>query len=631
MSSFEDDGVSWDLTSDPHVTRSAHKRPSRSNSYTHFADDESSDSSTAGFSDGCGIQGTFPSAEHIRLRWAKPLKSLDIPGSGDGRRRVGVKEVKGEMVCRVRGKMRNPEIGEEEGVVMTVEYKGTCKGLWFSGVATLLGMDVSLESKGSDVSWIGDYPDHWEVSGGTGYTGFDVGPSASTQPASRTSSLESSSSPPHIHISPANKSKEPGGLISRTVSTSSTSSLLRAPLPVQNVADYSFEGSTITLASSSPPETMSSISSLPTSAPILSQSSQARSPGAPITLHINMNEILPPAKNIFTFTISGTILVTPRTTVGRLNGSSRHSAIDCASEDPGPLVLPRFTVLAADTEATSIVVRHDIEGSNTTVEVYNSTGDIYRDAQARKTVLQKGGFTRCGEEGGRIVLRSLGQINGFLASQSKPPGGKTISHVSSQSSLARGTHPLWSKRQVPLVIPSISATVTILTVDKSTSCCSYAVRFVLNASALRDSEWLEFGFAKVPNSSTRTPDIQFVATTVDEIPVTVKTNVVAQKESSEAAIAFERPNGKHFVSWAKVNVSCMVGGTVMVDYMVKEKSEIVHPSHGQRRGKGPVRDAHPLHLLLPTFPVPVGRLEVIFDSAFGELPHFSKTSVKSNF
>jgi hypothetical protein len=629
LSSLEEDSVSWDLTSDPHVTRSAHKRLSRSNSYTHFADDESSDSSTAGFSDGCGIQGTFPSAEHIRLRWAKPLKTVDIPGSGDGRRRVGVKEVKGEMVCRVRGKMRNPGICEGEGVVMSVEYKGTCKGLWFSGVATLLGMDISLESKGSDVSWVGD-PGHWEVSGGTGYTGFDVGPVAYAQPASRTSSLESSSSPPHIHISSANEGKEPGSLMSRTVSTSSTSSLLRAPLPIQNVADYSFEGSTITLASSSPPETMSSMSSLPTSTPILSQSSQARSPGVPITLHINMNEILPPAKNIFTFTISGTILVTPRTTVGRLNGSLHHSAIEGASEDPEPLVLPRFTVLAADTESTSIVVRHDIEGSTTTVEVYNSTGDIYRDAQARKTVLQKGGYTRCGEEGGRIVLRSLGQINGFPASQSKPPSGKTISRVSSQSSLARGTYPLWSKRQVPLIIPSVSATVTILTVDESTSCCSYAVRFFLNASALRDFEWLEFGFAKTPNSSTPTPDIQFVAATVDEIPVTVKTNVVAQKEPSEATIAFERPNGKYFVSWAKVNVSCLVGGTVMVDYVVKEKSEIVHPSHGQRRGKGRARDAHLLPLLFPTFPVPVGRLEVIFDCTFGELPHFSKTSVKSN-
>lgn len=340
-----------------------------------------------------------------------------------------------------------------------------------------------------------------------------------------------------------------------------------------------------------------------------------------------MNEILPPAKNIFTFTISGTILVTPRTTVGRLNGSPHHS-IDGASGDPEPLVLPRFTVLAADTESTSIVVRHDIEGSTTTVEVYNSTGDIYRDAQARKTVLQKGGFTRCGEEGGRIVLRSLGQINGSLASQSKPPSGKTISHVPSQSSLARGTYPLWSKRQVPLMIPSVSATVTILTVDRSTSCCSYAVRFVLNASALRDFEWLEFGFAKAPNSSTPTPDIQFVAATVDEIPATVKTNVVAQKEPSEAAIAFERPNGKFFVSWAKVNVSCLVGGTVMVDYVVKEKPEIVHPSHGQQKGKACARDAYLLHLLLPTFPVPVGRLEVIFDSTFGFDSYSLQTNLK---
>ena len=153
MSSIDDDGGSWDLTSDPHVTRSVSTRPSRSNSYTHFADDESSDSSTTGFSAGCGIQGTFPSAERIRIRWAKPMKTVDIPeGSSDGRRRVGVKEASGEMLCIIRGKMKDKERNDLEGVLMDVEYKGACKGVWFPGVATLLGMDIGLEAKGSDVS-----------------------------------------------------------------------------------------------------------------------------------------------------------------------------------------------------------------------------------------------------------------------------------------------------------------------------------------------------------------------------------------------------------------------------------------------------------------------------------------------
>jgi hypothetical protein len=121
LSSDEDAG-SWDLTSDPHVTRSSSKRLSRNNSYHHFADDESSDSSTAGFSEGCGIQGTFPSTVRIRVRWATPSKNVDM--EGDGRRRIGVREVKGEMTCVVLGKGKY-NFGGAEGVMMSVEYKGT--------------------------------------------------------------------------------------------------------------------------------------------------------------------------------------------------------------------------------------------------------------------------------------------------------------------------------------------------------------------------------------------------------------------------------------------------------------------------------------------------------------------------
>lgn len=62
----DDDAGSWDLTSDPHVSRPT--RMSRANSYNNFADDESSDSSASGLLEGIGIQGTFPSAERIRVR-----------------------------------------------------------------------------------------------------------------------------------------------------------------------------------------------------------------------------------------------------------------------------------------------------------------------------------------------------------------------------------------------------------------------------------------------------------------------------------------------------------------------------------------------------------------------------------
>ena len=136
----------------PHVSRSTSGCP-RASTYNSFARRRIVRGSTAGASEGCAIQGTFPSAERIRVRWV----------DADGRRRVGVEEVKGEMNCTICGKGIKGSMPEVEGVIMSVEYKGQCRGVWFPGVASLLGLDVSLEAKGSDISWAQGYSNQWEI------------------------------------------------------------------------------------------------------------------------------------------------------------------------------------------------------------------------------------------------------------------------------------------------------------------------------------------------------------------------------------------------------------------------------------------------------------------------------------
>ncbi len=116
------------------------------------------------------------------------MKVVDVPDGGDGRRRVGVREVKGEMTCVIQAKYRDP-VKNAEAVVMHVEYKGTCKGIWFPGVATLLGLDVGLEAKNSDVSWVPGASPTWEVEGSPGYSGFDIGRGLLLSPDSRASSF----------------------------------------------------------------------------------------------------------------------------------------------------------------------------------------------------------------------------------------------------------------------------------------------------------------------------------------------------------------------------------------------------------------------------------------------------------
>ncbi|KAJ6618838.1 hypothetical protein B0H10DRAFT_2028172 [Mycena sp. CBHHK59/15] len=661
LSSADDESGSWDLTSDPHVTRATSSRQSRSGTYSYgnIADDESSDSSTAGFSDGCGIQGTFPSAERIRVRWAKPIKV--VGKEGDGRRRVGVKDVKGEMTCAVLGKMRDPE-QQREGIVMSVEYKGTCKGVWFPGVATMLGMDVSLEAKGSDVSWIPGKSNDWEVGGGSGYTGFDVGAPPKPDPPSRHDSIDSnySNGGPQIFLS---AERQPSGMPSRQNSASSSnSSLLRQPLPAHNVAEYSFEGSGPSSVSASQTTSIeSSVGSLlPSSTPSLDQT--PRPPGVPVTIHVNMNELsLPASKNSFPFWISGTVLITPRPILPRSSPSRSSSPVRGEQDggsltpplDPESIVIPRFTVLAADNESISIIVRNEVDPSApSTVEVYNSTqsSESYQRSNPTKTMLHRGEYAKCAERT-RIAVKpsvvfSSGMngsttANGKLHPPSRPrtpsSGPASRDRVPSTSTRAMAVLGMVSrpKRDGALMIPSVVATVTPLVVMLDNASgrlaavpSAYAVRVCLAAPVDSDSDWLEFGLAKHASggsgASLGPPKVDIVSVSVDDVPVLYETSVAVKQEEPGVGLPFEQMSGQEWVSWVKLRVGAAGGGRIVVDYVVRD---VGGGQDTDMKGKMKAQDEIQFDVYLPSFGIPVGRLEVNIDG----IPGLEISSLRSNF
>ncbi|KAF5358399.1 hypothetical protein D9756_001440 [Leucocoprinus leucothites] len=614
LSSVEEDSNSWDLTSDPHVTRTTSNRLARTGSYNHFADDESSDSSTTGFPDGFGIQGTFPSTDRVRVRWAKPMKFFEgAAGSGDVRRRVGVKDVKGEILCVVRGKRRHDEDGDMEGIVMDIEYKASCKGIWFPGVATLLGMDVGLVAKNADVKWFDESSSEWTVSGSGGYTGFGVAGTGrmSNQHSSRASSVDSQSQ--SILVSPAD---DPFPLPSGRPKDGPSSvhqSLLRAPLPSQNIAEYSFEGLNDVTASHL--GTISSVSSL-------LQSTSVSPPGAPLTLHVNMNDVLPPNKTPFTFTIRGTILVTPRLTVSRVNGIHTPNLLLDYAEITEPINLPHFSVLAADAETTKIIVRNEIEGSNIAIEVYSPSGDISKDPQTRKTVLQKGGSTRCSEGGGRIALKTVGGRHDKISSaHPRTPIRSPLSRVSPST-----TRPLNHLRQIrpsPLLIHSVKAVVTPLVSPRSFIPDAYAVRIHLSTPVNTETEWLEFGLARIGPSSSRTslpdndetcsPKVQIAGASVDGVSVQYAiTDIEKQPLNGETlpGAPFERVEGTEWVNWVKIQVGPSTGDKVVIDYIVTDEQTGLAWFLSRNKGKR-------WDLLLPTFTLPIRRLHVKLKSVEG--------------
>ncbi|KAI0723934.1 hypothetical protein C8T65DRAFT_825063 [Cerioporus squamosus] len=639
LSSADEDAGSWDLTSDPHVTRSASTRLGRTHSYNSFADDESSDASvSAGFPDGCGIQGSFPSTERIRIRWARPLKASQLPSTSDGRRRVSIREVKGDMTCTVlgtKGKSRDAP----GGTVMRVQYEATCKGVWFPGVATLLGLDVGLDAGDCDVSWVPGTESKWSISGGVGFTGYAVGPPP-TPPLSRQSSVDN----PSIYVLPS--SPDARGVVNglaptRHDSSSSTSSLLRAPLPAQNVPDYSFENS----PASTP---MSSLASLPipssperdrrsrasstngrytdTDADYDNEEAATRPPKVPITIHLNMNDLLPPSKHDFKFSITGTVLVKPREPVLTL-GSRRYSSPNASRStsdneaEVDVLVLPRFRVLHCDREHVSCTVRND--ASDATLDVYNSTGDI-RDAQTRKTVLQRGGHVKCGSDGARVALRPItrsmsppshtsqdsSEVSRRSRSRPRTPNGvsrRDISPSILRQSLFTSTLRTPVRRDGPLMIPYVNTTITPM-LNAGPGPLKYAVRVNLPAPSDDDLEWLEFGLAlsrpKEDALGGRPPQVEVASASIEGVPVRIVTGAVVKPEINGNAVPFGEASGKEWITWVKVHIGDAGGGKVDILYIVQDDGAVAEQT------KATTLRPVVLNALLPSFPLPVAELQV---------------------
>ncbi|TFY62946.1 hypothetical protein EVJ58_g3533 [Rhodofomes roseus] len=666
LSSADEDGGAWELTADPHVTRSQSARLSRSHSYNNFADDESSDASTtAGFPEGCGIQGSFPSTDRIRVRWATPPKPGQVPETADGRRRAGVRDVKGDMLCTVlrkhKGKGRE---GSPDGLVVKVDYSATCKGVWFPGVATLLGMDLGLEADDCDVSWAPDEEPRWTVTGGVGFTGFAVGgppQPPSRQPVSRQSSAEY---PPPIYVLPSSPN---GKLVNgnshipiRSSSNSSTastnsSSLLRAPLPTHNVAEYSFESSSV----STPSGTVSSLPSVSapssperarrrrsssrhrahngTDTEIDDTQDDMRPPRAPITVHLNMNELSPPPKNAFTFSVSGTILICPRRS--SMTPDSRRSS-PASSEDEhndDPISLPIFRIFSTDQETTSTIVRNEAPQASVHVFTRNSKN---REANVRRAVLMKGNQVSCGSEGARIVFAriSASELRGRRPSDEGSDmsynrsgfslGLKSMSSTSKLRDVSMmSTAKLQPHRDGPLMIPYVTTTITSLLGEGHAFKNGYAVELALPAPSDADSEWLEFGLAlpgpvAVPKadaapgdrqSVSSPPRVEIASASVEGVPVRCQTSAAVKPQAGLVGLGlpFEESSGKDWISWVSVHVGQIGGGNVKIIYLVKGSEEAaIDDDKAEKKGKQPQHSIHPLEILLPSFAMPVGLLQV---------------------
>ena len=590
LSSAEDEISSWDLTSDPPVTRGT---MGLTNPHSDMADDESSDSSypsVGTYADGCGIQGNFPSTERIRIRWAAPLKPNSTLVTRGGRRQIGIREVSAETQYEILGR-RN------EGLLVKVDHKAHCKGVWFPGVATLVGLDVKLHTSECDVSWPLGSESKWIVTGQTGFTGFAVDTPVQMDaydPIDSPQSVATALPNGNTGISRSRYDRSPP----------SGSSLLRVALPESTGGDYSFEASTSTLSA-----TVSSMESLegksrPTSSN--GRRNSSRSPLSIITVHLNMDNLLPPS-NDTTISVSGVILIS--------SVSSSQESSDDNETPTEPFSLPVFRFNGLNAQTTGCIVRNAAE--DLVVDV--------RDSKTRATTLTKGRSTKCSRDGVRVGVRSTlltmasrmritSQSQPNAASrvvpppltQSRTPNLPSLTRVPSTSALMAMTASIRPRRDGDLMIPSVVVHVTPYPSTNSNQPDMYAVTVTLPAPTDSNSEWLEVGLAQSGDpqaSGEGPPRVHVVSASVEDVPVRYEVRAGAKEEDTSESIGvpFEQQSGKEWISWISMHVGETGGGQVKIAYLSRIK-----PLPGKEGEKTDLS----FNILLPVFTLPVGQLDV---------------------
>ena len=588
----------WDLSSEPTVSYQPSHRP-RVTPYEYLPDDEQSPSddghSSSSMGATAGIQGNFPSTDRIRIRWAAPVSRHQGHGAlADGRRRLGVDVVNGLLRSTIMGQ------DEERRTRLKLDYEGMCNGLWFPGVATQLGMEVVLDTKGRSVAW--DREAGWDVTGGTGFTGFDAGSATEPERLSGRPIRGSSIRPP-----------------SRPSSYAS-GSLLRTPLPNSSLLpDYSFE-TTPSPTASMLNSAQSYLTSAETSAVVLNTGS----PLQPIGLHINIGDLLPPPRNEFNFRIKGTILL---------------GAPEDPEDDEPMLVLPVFRVASADNDKTEFILTSEVAD---VVEVIMPQDQQYRGPPRRK--LHRKSEIRA-QDGVAIALESprpAGATPVKRPANGTPARGKfdeSESPTLKRRSVVRIAPPVRSSRSSSpssgatglYPIPWVRARVTML---PQSEVYSHSVHFTVPSVAASRGP-LSFGVC-LPSSliNERKASIDVVSATADgrSLSVEVFPRVPLIDESNEDLEEFEKTlqlidfragveeeqdkqggiddlGLRDLVSWIQIRVPEGVFGDIEANYLIGRD-----PRPAKHRG-GRLTETS---LLLPCFHVGVGTYTIKLDTPAGQ-------------
>jgi hypothetical protein len=181
------------------------------------------------------------------------------------------------------------------------------------------------------------------------------------------------------------------------------------------------------------------------------------------------------------------------------------------------------------------------------------------------------------------------------------------------------------KRDGPLMIPSVMVVVTPLCFDHATSTNAYAVRVTHPAPCEMETDWMEFGLAHADDASSIDCSVEIASVSIDGMPVRFEINSAtkhAEGSIVDLSSSLDKLGSKSWAAWARVHVGDLTGD-VQIDYLVKA------PTNGLRQGKGKAKNDGYVGILLPTFTIPVGKLEVNVDASTGKSNKYAYLDIYS--
>jgi len=569
-----EDTSGWDFLTDPPVT---HKVPARKGPYQQV-DDDISDTPSAQITQGTEvIQGAFQSTDFLHIRWAPPMGKRPPNRGDDGLHRVNVPRAAGKMHCEVLGR-------DKQSIKLGILYEGTCYDLWHPGVAIILGMDISLDTKGRRVSWPEDETAGWAVTAGDAFAGLHSEAQYSqTTPASRQSSIGSAYGAVYLPLLAHNAEHNPMITPARN-----SASLLRAPLPNQQTPDYSFEASPT--PTPGPSEAPSSTLGQDTR-----MSRNDVSPARAITMKINLTKFSRQARQEFPFRISGIILV------------------DIEEEDF--LSLPVFRIFGCvDNELSTFV---SLQTVDTSIRIGEESSNTRR-------MVRVGEEIQCDKETG-LFIDAIGSPSSVAAPTTSGDEGSPIAHRTSPrkraTARARARAELLDvsdasgplRTEFPQEFPSVLAIVTPLT--ESGNINKHCVRVVIPMYSL-DADTIQFALAMARDPITGkkkfqpTIDVLYASYAGHQVPVDVLPQPASSPTLSAADIGSESEviGERQYVVVAHLEEIEADSGPVEIMYLVGEKETVPESTGSGKKGKG--KAEMDMDVLLPCFQLPVAMYEV---------------------